>query len=111
MCELGRQSEGTERRLFCMLTQETGAMVTSYSCQIDFLACSSDASAPVIAFVSKIFAVDVSALPNNQPKYVSLFLYAFHCCKITVQTVDCIMQTSHYEGDFGPKRECETEGT
>ena len=51
------------------VAEETVAMVTGYS-QTDFLACSGGASASVIAFVSKIFAVDASTLPANQPRYV-----------------------------------------
>ena len=58
------------------VVEETLAMVTGYS-QTDFLACSDDPSAAVIAFVSKIFAVDASALPSNQPKYVIHVLSRF----------------------------------
>ena len=37
---------------------------------LDFLLCRPDASSPVIAFVSKLFAVDSSALPQNRSRYV-----------------------------------------
>lgn len=33
-----------------------------------FLKCSSEGTAPVIVFVSKMFAVDAKALPHNKPR-------------------------------------------
>jgi len=33
-----------------------------------FLRCSSEETAPVIVFVSKMFAVDAKALPHNKPR-------------------------------------------
>jgi len=33
-----------------------------------FMKCSNEGTAPVIVFVSKMFAVDAKALPHNKPR-------------------------------------------
>ena len=38
----------------------------------DFLACSPDDSAPVILFISKLFAMEKSDLPQHQTRYIGL---------------------------------------
>lgn len=42
--------------------------ITSFYVCSAFLKCSSEGTAPVIVFVSKMFAVDAKALPHNKPR-------------------------------------------
>ena len=44
-------------------------------CVVAVMSCSSDDNAPVIAFVSKMFPVDVKSLPQHRTRYcVAVFL-------------------------------------
>lgn len=42
--------------------------ITSFYVSSAFMKCSSEGTAPVIVFVSKMFAVDAKALPHNKPR-------------------------------------------
>lgn len=59
----------------------------------DFMRCSQDVYAPVIAYVSKMFPIDVDILPQNKVRFVEeltldlTFLSNFDLCFFDVLTL------------------------
>lgn len=57
-----------ESRSLVLTIGEKNVQITSFYVCSAFMKCSSEGTAPVIVFVSKMFAVDAKALPHNKPR-------------------------------------------
>ena len=52
----------------CMSGYLSGCLLSMFFFAPDFIACSPDPSAPTVVFISKLFVVDSSTLPQHQAR-------------------------------------------